>query len=255
MLGSDPTGRLGHPVFACKHCAAAFTRYPSAARHDPPSYCSNACRHAAFRATGYPSAKPTIGKTCETCRTEFSVNPSSSGARFCSQKCMLVWRGPVLSEKRARPETRVQATCRHCDGVFTALSCRISGGRGQFCSKACNGSWTVRHKQSRVSKAETAFGRDMAGAGVDFEAQARIGRWVVDFKLAAGATVVEYDGEYWHSLPKSVDRDKRKTAALQAMGYEVIRVSERLHISNPVAAVALVTERLKREKSDEQATP
>jgi very-short-patch-repair endonuclease len=39
-------------------------------------------------------------------------------------------------------------------------------------------------------------------------------------------TVIECDGEYWHSLPGAAERDKRKHAVLDARGFMVIRLSE-----------------------------
>lgn len=250
MLGSDPTGRLGHPRFDCRHCGTVFTRYPSAARHDPPAYCSMACKRLGFKGTGHPSFKEKVEKSCETCKVAFTVAPSAAGkARFCSQKCMLVWRGPVLSEKRTIPEARTTRACNFCGEHFSTHVCRVKNGRGEFCSRNCSGAWTIRNKQNRVSKAETAFGQALARAGVDVDAQVRVGKWVVDFVLRGTQIAVEFDGEYWHSLPKSVERDQRKDRQLRALGYEVVRIPERLYAVDPLSAVRMVAARMTTERS------
>jgi very-short-patch-repair endonuclease len=52
----------------------------------------------------------------------------------------------------------------------------------------------------------------------------RVGRFSVDLALPLLNVAVELDGEYWHSLPKMIDRDRRKDEALQAAGWSVVRV-------------------------------
>lgn len=42
-----------------------------------------------------------------------------------------------------------------------------------------------------------------------------------------GLAIVEYDGSYWHSLPKAKDQDERKNEAAIAAGYSVIRLRAR----------------------------
>lgn len=37
---------------------------------------------------------------------------------------------------------------------------------------------------------------------------------------------VEYDGDYWHSLPKMVEMDKRKNQECYRKGIKLIRIKE-----------------------------
>jgi very-short-patch-repair endonuclease len=62
--------------------------------------------------------------------------------------------------------------------------------------------------------------------GINYERQAKIGRWSVDFLLRESRIVVECDGDYWHSRPEVVARDIRKNADLEERGYAVIRLNE-----------------------------
>lgn len=255
VIGSDPTGRFGHPKFTCAHCGQVFTRYPSAVKHDPPRFCGSACTYASFRANGFPNDKPKRETTCETCgKVSLVVESRAKTQRFCSQACMLVWRAPVLRELRYQPEAHCKINCKWCNQEFEKHICGTKDGRGQFCSRACNGAWTIRYKQNRVSKAETTFGAQLKTLGFKFESQHQIGKWVVDFCFVEEKIAVEYDGEYWHSLPKSISRDARKDKSLIKAGYSVVRVPERLHIESPADAIALVANALTEHRSRNVAT-
>lgn len=246
LRDSDPTGRYGHPKFECAHCKRIFTRFPSVIKHDPPKFCGTECKYESFRANGWPASRGKVKTTCETCgKVEFSTQSIAKTKRFCSQTCMIIWRGPVAREARYIPDAHTVIKCETCGEEFDTHICRIKGGRGRFCSRGCAGSWTIRNKQNRISKAETLFGTQMSGVGLVFESQFLIGSWVVDFFFPSENLVVEYDGEYWHSLPKSKDRDARKDAYLMQKGHSVLRVPERLHIDSPAAAIELVQEALK----------
>jgi hypothetical protein len=80
-------------------------------------------------------------------------------------------------------------------------------------------------------------------------------RWEVDILIPAHRVVVEFDGRYWHARPGSEARDRRKSDAIRAAGYTLIRVREdplpMLHphdVSGPVgdtkAAVVAVLNRI-----------
>ena len=247
VIGTDPTGRLGHPKFKCEHCGQIFTRHKSAVKHDPPRFCGMACTYASFKVNGQPRSKPQIEVVCETCGKHELTSPSRANTqRFCSQKCMIVWRAPVARLQRFLPAAHAKIKCEWCGDNFETHLCRVKDGRGRFCSRECNGAWTRRNKQNRVSKAETFFGSQLKALGFVFESQHRIGKWVVDFCFVEERLVVEYDGEYWHSLPKAIVRDARKDSRLILDGYSVLRVPERLHIDSPEAAIDLVQNALKR---------
>ena len=37
---------------------------------------------------------------------------------------------------------------------------------------------------------------------------------------------IEYDGDYWHSLPDMIERDKKKDLACKEKGIKLIRIKE-----------------------------
>ena len=53
-----------------------------------------------------------------------------------------------------------------------------------------------------------------------------IGRYTVDFYWPSHRLVVETDGAAYHAHPLAQRRDARKTEALQARGYTVLRIPE-----------------------------
>ena len=249
MAESDPTGRLGHPKFVCAHCSRVFTRYPSVIKHDPPKYCGNVCRHEAFNVNGWPASKPTQTVVCETCGKREDVSPSAAKTRrFCSQACMLVWRAPVLRNYRFEPEKHENRICKWCGKEFSTHSCRVKDGRGDYCSRACVGSATVASfGDSRTSKAEVLFGDLLRSQGLDFEPQKRFSKWSVDYWFPAHMVVVEFDGDYWHSLERVKRVDAQKDAYLQSKGCKVVRIAESYVKKDPIKAVQIVRDALRSQ--------
>jgi very-short-patch-repair endonuclease len=55
-------------------------------------------------------------------------------------------------------------------------------------------------------------------------------RYRVDLGFEEERVAVEMDGERWHSTPQQRERDRRRDAALAAIGWVVLRLShDRLH--------------------------
>lgn len=49
-----------------------------------------------------------------------------------------------------------------------------------------------------------------------------IENWRVDFYVPSTKTVIEVNGEYWHTLPGAIQKDAFRYAALEAAGYKVV---------------------------------
>lgn len=60
-------------------------------------------------------------------------------------------------------------------------------------------------------------------AKIKFKREVKFKRFHVDFLLEKYKTVIECDGEYWHLIPKIMERDKRKDILLQSLGFKVLR--------------------------------
>lgn len=61
---------------------------------------------------------------------------------------------------------------------------------------------------------------------IKFEQQKVIEFYTVDAYIPHLNLVIEVDGEYWHSLPETIWRDKAKNTYLKKYGYGLIRLSE-----------------------------
>jgi len=88
----------------------------------------------------------------------------------------------------------------------------------------------ARLKQSR-SKEPTSIERklyaELKARGLLFEKQRLInGHFVVDAYIPFLNLIIEADGDYWHSLPRVVKRDKSKNAYLTKCGFNLLRLTE-----------------------------
>lgn len=55
----------------------------------------------------------------------------------------------------------------------------------------------------------------------------------IDFKC--GNAIIEFDGDYWHSFPETIKRDKIKNHILESRGYALLRIREADYTSNKEA--------------------
>jgi len=64
--------------------------------------------------------------------------------------------------------------------------------------------------------------------GILFEKQKLINnKFVVDAYIPSLNLVIEADGDYWHSRPRTIGMDKSKNAYLTKCGYNLLRLSEK----------------------------
>jgi very-short-patch-repair endonuclease len=52
------------------------------------------------------------------------------------------------------------------------------------------------------------------------------GPYTIDFAIPDYRIAIECDGDYWHSLPQSIARDKRKDKFINGKGWLVLRFTE-----------------------------
>jgi very-short-patch-repair endonuclease len=225
-------------VFACKSCGISCERPASARIHDATEFCGRKCWYAFARGKGLTGAltRRRVEKRCAHCSITFTASPK---ATFCSVACQWAGRGPCPKRQVAR----ISLKCRICSREFQRLQCQINAGRGAFCSQTCRALYSNSvqgHKRS--SGIETRFFDECLALGANFTSQVRIGPYCADALSADGSTAFEFDGDYWHSLPRVVSKDKRKEAYFSSIGITVIHIPESLYKNNPEAALALVME-------------
>lgn len=76
----------------------------------------------------------------------------------------------------------------------------------------------------RPTSIELATEELLQSLGINFEHQKSIGKFIVDIYIPTKKLVIECDGDYWHSLPSAIKRDKDKDQYLSELGYKIIRI-------------------------------
>jgi len=95
-------------------------------------------------------------------------------------------------------------------------------------------------KNRRVSIPEKIAGDWMTQMGIQVEPQKRLGHWCYDFFVPYINLVIEVDGAFWHSSPKTKERDLRKERNILELGYTMFRVDAEEVRRNPTLALGVV---------------
>lgn len=188
-------------------------------------YCSSNCRGYFWRKKHdiQNEAKRVEGRQikCNGCKKLF--NPWHITSKFCSYNC----------SSKAR-EKWIELKCEQCNVKMLRKPYKPR----RFCSKKCSEiameghipANRLRERQDWIdnpTSIEKTVYQELKLRGLLFEKQKLInGRFLVDAYIPSLNLVIECDGNYWHSLPKTVKRDKTKNAYLKKCGYNLIRLSE-----------------------------
>lgn len=224
----------------CVGCGAAFSVPPSRLKYSAAAWCTPSCRYAT---PGWAAAlKPPMQRKhaqCQTCSIAFTV-PVKEPGRYCSRACLGIANGKRQQRDLSKWTTK---TCVECGSPFTVKTCL--GDRPKFCSRACNAVWYGRHRRvSRPTSIELALEAALAQAGIATTREMKHGRFSIDLAIPAARIAIEADGRYWHSLPKQIEADARKDAALAAAGWRVLRFGEDQINEDVASCVAVVLESL-----------
>jgi len=81
------------------------------------------------------------------------------------------------------------------------------------------------HKQP--TSIERKIYDELKARSILFETQKLIGnKFIVDAYIPSLNLVIEADGDYWHSLPRTIRNDKYKNICLRDWGYNLLRLTE-----------------------------
>jgi very-short-patch-repair endonuclease len=87
----------------------------------------------------------------------------------------------------------------------------------------------------RLTSIERALRDAFLSRGFSFEMhRTMFERWQPDFVFEQAKLIVQADGEYWHSLPRTIEIDRRFNAAAKKAGWTVLRF-EGAKIKNELA--------------------
>jgi very-short-patch-repair endonuclease len=98
--------------------------------------------------------------------------------------------------------------------------------RSKFCSRKCLGIWSVLHQKKKDTSIELAIERELKSQSIPYIKQCPIdGIAIVDF-LLPNKTIIQCDGDYWHSLAKVKNRDYTQDCMFLSKDYRVFRFTE-----------------------------
>jgi very-short-patch-repair endonuclease len=78
---------------------------------------------------------------------------------------------------------------------------------------------------------------ELERSGLSLKRQVRLGSFVIDAICHEWNVAIEFDGEYWHSLPGAAEKDQRKAVAVAWAGLKLIRVPEREWLGDPQGTI------------------
>jgi very-short-patch-repair endonuclease len=227
-----PHKRAIRCVLTCEECGVSFERrHCDLKKPNSGRFCCRVCQFRNAGNVGWNTNHVIV--PCESCGADIRSTPSHP-RRFCSKPCAANLRRLITGSDHPGYIPRVTRLCDWCKQPYEVRPVRLTQGLGMYCSKACNGHAQIYAlRRIRVSGLEISFRDALDRRGLTYEHGCRIGRWNVDFYLPDFRLVVECDGDYWHSFPDAIVRDKRKTDELITMGYRVIRLPEWFILRSP----------------------
>lgn len=134
------------------------------------------------------------------------------------------WRGGRMAP--------IERTCLICPTVFTTNLVHDK----KLCGLRCAAIWGRMHSKKKNTNIEQIVQTWLEQRGLPFQSQVRISNiGIVDFLV--GTSVIQCDGVYWHTLPWRSLRDVEQDAALNALGYAVVRISDAEIKKEPIGKI------------------
>lgn len=205
--------------YTCVQCGETRKAPPSTAARR--LYCSWDCRIASGQQHLQGKGVAICYLNCSCCGRLYVARAKYAGRyeqSFCSMSC----RNSRYGDGSRRTVGLMHKQCDRCGAPMEIPPSRLKGNRGQFCSRACNALANTPGCTSKISVA--AVDGWAASESVLWVQEYIFGPYAIDLALPLEQIAVELDGEFWHSLPRSVANDKRKDTYLANHGWTVVRV-------------------------------
>lgn len=191
-------------------------------------YCSLKCYHE--------SQKTGTWVICKYCGKKFyaakkAIERNDAG-KYCSWKCF-------RKVQEIKPN-KIKIKCDYCGKEIYRWRRSIKRNDLHFCSRRCLGCYTIAH-QNNPSSLERKLAGYLIDHNISFICQFKYKLGVADFFIKPNL-IIEVDGDYWHNLPKMIERDKRQTLFLEGEGYTVLRLWEHELNKNPDICIEKILE-------------
>lgn len=246
VKGSQPEKRKGN-IISCKICGKEKYVKRKYLIKGFGKYCSSKCYGKDKK--GMSSNNPNKGngdyiecslKGCDI-KKYFPLNlVKLSTKKYCSKEhkvASFIGRIPRNKGKHF-PERQGKNSYQWKGGKPNCKKCGkiLSTYKSILCSRCQNTSLEMKQKllaerlKQQINKSYTRIEKILyeylESKMIIFEKQKVIEFYTVDAYVPKLNLVIEADGEYWHSLPETIWRDKAKNTYLKKYGYQLIRLTE-----------------------------
>lgn len=224
------------PEAICENCNKSFAvKWP----RNPNRYCSDSCRLEALHKSNSGDSnfnwKPKITKTCQWCGNSFQAMPWNADKRiWCSAKCTNEARRNTTGPDHPLYKAKTPMQCEVCGSTRLVKPSLVH--RFRACSRRCAA--IIKLKENpRISSRELQVKSALDELGESYEQQKVIHHFIVDFYLPSRNLVIECDGSYWHSLPRSQRVSREKDDYFASAEIPIARLREEIIKTGALKAV------------------
>lgn len=192
----------------CDYCGKEFYQQPYLIQDGKGNYCSRACaaRHTAQERNA--QFKNGCDVPCANCgKIVYKIKSHIKKVNFCSPQC--------LGEYRKRK--RITIICAHCGKKKRVKASHYNKG-AKYCTYLCARKGTLETSLESLGYALLEI------MGFEFHKQYKVGCFIPDAYIPSLKLAVLFDGDYWHSKPDHIERDKRFNAYAKKIGIKVVRI-------------------------------
>ncbi len=204
----------------CHQCKKQFYIILSKVKQGEGKFCGYPC---------YWKHKGRVNVQCLFCKKNFWAIKSRlriGKDKYCSIGCYSKNKKNVYGgEKSPLWIKRMSINCRACSATFKLLPSAIKNGEGKYCSQICAKTFQLTNREP--TSIEIKLYKELTKRQIVFQDQYLINdKFWVDAYVPSKNLIIEADGNYWHSLPKMMKKDKAENAYLTKCGYNLLRLSE-----------------------------
>jgi G:T-mismatch repair DNA endonuclease (very short patch repair protein) len=187
------------------------------------TFCSTNCRNLYMKNNNPNPIKEKIKVECAICNEQFVVNKAKYENQdnfFCSRKCYNDYRHIHYNKDKIYNYQNLIVDCAQCGKELKTCSYDISNRNNLFCSQECywehrrnnySKLYFINNLSSKETKPEKLVREYLENKNIKYyQNLPMFRRYYVDFYLKDYKTIIEVNGDYWHSNPK-IYSDNKKT--------------------------------------------
>ena len=223
LNGRRPVNYKGREVRSCEICGSEFEviRDSENEKQHDKTTCSRSCadkKHSLYMRSRPPTVEK-VAVLCAQCGTPFEVYPSLAHLQFCSYEC-------ANANRQGKTYIELYGADRTLE-----IKQKLARARSQ-------------QSQNFMTRPVATLLATLTPLLGEPEIEYQIGIFAVDLCYPSLNIVIEVDGNYWHNFPFGLERDKRKTRALESSGWKVFRCWESDILADPVAVAVRIKENI-----------